>query len=240
MLEPTLPNWPGGGCKTAPSTTTPGPSGRCSVSCIRKNTCLRRWSSNPFIRRETIALPVCGGCPEAIGRVPGAERSSSRDIDGGYRLTAGRVMRLELGGRGYFEWLYACGPGEKAAKPGVWWLGWQRAGHSLPTEGLLSVNRQSRCFRQARAVGSVSTGSDRFCSAWDIAPGVQVSPMPCWRTFATMSLRAGMNLLHLQGLLGHSTIEMTRRYVQMLDDDLVEAHRAHGPIDTFLHQSQKE
>jgi len=64
--------------------------------------------------------------------------------------------------------------------------------------------------------------------------GVQVSPHALRRTFATMSLRAGMNLLHLQGLLGHSTIEMTRRYVQMLDDDLLEAHRVHGPIDNFL------
>jgi site-specific recombinase XerD len=66
--------------------------------------------------------------------------------------------------------------------------------------------------------------------------GVQVTPHALRRTFATMSLRAGMNLLHLQGLLGHSTIEMTRRYVQMLDDDLLEAHREHGPIDFLLHK----
>lgn len=64
--------------------------------------------------------------------------------------------------------------------------------------------------------------------------GVKVSPHALRRTFATMSLRAGMNLLHLQGLLGHSTIEMTRRYVQMVDDDLLEAHNTHGPIDNFL------
>jgi site-specific recombinase XerD len=64
--------------------------------------------------------------------------------------------------------------------------------------------------------------------------GVKVTPHALRRTFATMSLRAGMNLLHLQGLLGHSTIEMTRRYVQMVDDDLLEAHKTHGPIDNFL------
>ncbi|MEW5827796.1 MAG: tyrosine-type recombinase/integrase, partial [Chloroflexota bacterium] len=49
--------------------------------------------------------------------------------------------------------------------------------------------------------------------------GVTVPPHALRRTFATMSLRAGMNLLHLQGLLGHSSIEMTRKYVQMIDDD---------------------
>jgi len=43
-----------------------------------------------------------------------------------------------------------------------------------------------------------------------------------------------MNPLHLQGLLGHSTLEMTRRYVQMVDDDLVEAHHDHGPVDKML------
>lgn len=64
--------------------------------------------------------------------------------------------------------------------------------------------------------------------------GVHVSPHVLRRTFATMSLRAGMNLLNLQGLMGHATIEMTRRYVQMLDDDLIEAHRVHGPIDNIL------
>ncbi len=69
--------------------------------------------------------------------------------------------------------------------------------------------------------------------------GIKVSPHALRRTFATLSLRAGMNLLHLQGLMGHSTIEMTRRYVQMLDDDLVEAHREHGPIDNFLQMSAK-
>ncbi len=54
------------------------------------------------------------------------------------------------------------------------------------------------------------------------------------RTFATLSLKAGMNVLHLQSLLGHSSLEMTRRYVQMVEDDLGEAHNEYGPIDRFL------
>lgn len=70
--------------------------------------------------------------------------------------------------------------------------------------------------------------------------GVKITPHALRRTFATMSLRAGMNLLHLQGLLGHTTIEMTRRYVQMVDDDLLEAHKSHGPVDTFLRSSKRK
>lgn len=64
--------------------------------------------------------------------------------------------------------------------------------------------------------------------------GVHISPHALRRTFATLALRAGMSPLHLQGLLGHTTLEMTRRYTQMIDDDLVQAHREHGPIDNFI------
>jgi site-specific recombinase XerD len=69
--------------------------------------------------------------------------------------------------------------------------------------------------------------------------GIHVSPHALRRTFATLSLRAGMTPLHLQGLLGHTTLEMTRRYVQMVDEDLLAAHRQHGPIDSFLRRSGK-
>jgi len=63
--------------------------------------------------------------------------------------------------------------------------------------------------------------------------GVHVSPHILRRTFATLSLRSGMNPLHLQGLLGHSSLEMTRRYVSMVDTDLLEAHKAYGPVDNL-------
>jgi integrase/recombinase XerD len=64
--------------------------------------------------------------------------------------------------------------------------------------------------------------------------GVHVTPHSLRRTFATLSLKSGMNPLHLQGLLGHSSLEMTRRYIQMVDEDLLEAHKAYGPVDRFL------
>ena len=63
---------------------------------------------------------------------------------------------------------------------------------------------------------------------------LRISPHILRRSFATLSLKAGMNLVHLQGLLGHSSIEMTRHYIQMLDEDLIEAHKSHAPIDNFL------
>jgi site-specific recombinase XerD len=43
-----------------------------------------------------------------------------------------------------------------------------------------------------------------------------------------------MNVLHLQSLLGHSSLEMTRRYVSIVSEDLGESHKEYGPIDRFL------
>ena len=64
--------------------------------------------------------------------------------------------------------------------------------------------------------------------------GVRVTPHALRRTFATLSRRAGMDLLELQALMGHASLDMTKRYIEMLEDDLLEAHREHGPIDKYL------
>ena len=64
--------------------------------------------------------------------------------------------------------------------------------------------------------------------------GVRITPHTLRRTFATLSLRAGMSPLHLQGLLGHSSLEMTNHYVQMLEGDLHSAHKEFGPIDNNI------
>lgn len=63
---------------------------------------------------------------------------------------------------------------------------------------------------------------------------IHISAHSLRRTFATLSLRAGMNVFQLQGLLGHSSLEMTRHYVEMLDEDLVKAHKEHGPVDSIF------
>lgn len=64
--------------------------------------------------------------------------------------------------------------------------------------------------------------------------GIHLTPHMLRRTFAILSLRAGMGELHVQALLGHASLEMVRHYAQMADHDLSIAHRAHGPVDTFF------
>lgn len=64
--------------------------------------------------------------------------------------------------------------------------------------------------------------------------GIAVSPHDLRRFFATGSLRAGMSPIHVQRLLGHTTLAMTQRYAILVDDDLISAHAAHGPIDALM------
>ena len=40
-----------------------------------------------------------------------------------------------------------------------------------------------------------------------------------------------MDVLEPQALMEHALLEMTRHYIQMQDEDLINAHREHGPVD---------
>jgi site-specific recombinase XerD len=63
--------------------------------------------------------------------------------------------------------------------------------------------------------------------------GIKVTAHAMRRTFTILSLRAGMNPLHLQHLGGWESLEMVDRYAQMVDDDLLAEHRAHSPVDSL-------
>lgn len=63
--------------------------------------------------------------------------------------------------------------------------------------------------------------------------GVQFSPHALRRAFATLALRDGMNVLHLQALGGWASLDMVEHYAQMVDDDLLQAHKAHSPMDNL-------
>jgi len=44
-------------------------------------------------------------------------------------------------------------------------------------------------------------------------------------TFAVNYLRRGGSVFHLQKCLGHSTLEMTRRYANLMTEDLQAVHQ---------------
>ena len=63
--------------------------------------------------------------------------------------------------------------------------------------------------------------------------GVRVSPHTLRHSFALAYLRNGGSVLELQKLLGHESLEMTKRYVNLAESDLAQAHRNASPGDCW-------
>ena len=61
--------------------------------------------------------------------------------------------------------------------------------------------------------------------------GVRCSPHTIRHTFAVSYLRDGGDLFSLQKILGHSSLDMTKRYCELSQTDVIERHRLHSPRD---------
>lgn len=61
--------------------------------------------------------------------------------------------------------------------------------------------------------------------------GVRCSPHTLRHTFAVNFLRGGGNLFELQQLMGHEDLTILRRYVELAESDLEQAHRNASPAD---------
>jgi integrase/recombinase XerD len=61
--------------------------------------------------------------------------------------------------------------------------------------------------------------------------GVRCSPHTFRHTFAKTYLMNGGDLFSLQKILGHTSLEMVRIYVNLVDEDVKNQHRKYSPLD---------
>lgn len=64
--------------------------------------------------------------------------------------------------------------------------------------------------------------------------GIRVSPHTFRHTFAKYYLMNGGNIFDLQKILGHTSLEMVKKYLNLLDEDIREQHKKYSPLDSLL------
>lgn len=63
--------------------------------------------------------------------------------------------------------------------------------------------------------------------------GIHVTAHALRRTFTILSLRAGMDILHLQSIGGWESVELVEHYAQIVSRDVLREHRKHSPIESL-------
>jgi integrase/recombinase XerD len=69
--------------------------------------------------------------------------------------------------------------------------------------------------------------------------GVRSSPHTLRYTRAKRFIMAGGDVFTLQKLLGHTTLFMVRRYVEMTSIDVQAQHERYSPADSLLRQARR-
>jgi integrase/recombinase XerD len=161
-------------------------------------------------------------------------------LDSGLRIT--EALTLEAG---RVDWLNCAvtvmGKGRKersvpfSAKTGQALLVYAQARAKGPIKGgefFLGKTGKKVCRSKARKLIL------RYGKAAGIE-GVRMSPHTLRHTFAVLYVRNGGDSFSLQEILGHSTLEMTRNYVNLARRDVAEQHKKFSPME-FLAGRGKE
>lgn len=79
----------------------------------------------------------------------------------------------------------------------------------------------------------------RRLKAYSAHIGTKVTPYMLRHSFAIETLRAGANAFTVQHMLGHTSMAMTKRYVNLVESDLREAMAQANPLNRLLPQRQR-
>ena len=69
--------------------------------------------------------------------------------------------------------------------------------------------------------------------------GVTVTPYHLRHVFALTFIRNGGDVFALQRIMGHSKLDMTRHYVNLVQTDIVKSHAKASPLTTFLQENHR-
>jgi site-specific recombinase XerD len=97
-----------------------------------------------------------------------------------------------------------------------------------PNLNNLFLNRDGRPLTKSRLDGIM-----KYYGRIAGLTGVRCSPHTLRHTFAINYLRNGGDVFSLQKILGHSSLEMTRRYCELADVDIKKAHAIASPVDNL-------
>jgi site-specific recombinase XerD len=99
---------------------------------------------------------------------------------------------------------------------------------ALPNSDLLFLTMDGRPLTKDR-VDKIMTYYGRKAGL----AGVRCSPHTLRHTAAVSFLRNGGDVFSLQRMLGHASLEMTRRYCELADIDVKKAHATASPVDNL-------
>ena len=107
---------------------------------------------------------------------------------------------------------------------------WQREDATAPASPLWASFRNPETGERM-TTNAVRQMLKRVAARADVA---KANPHAFRATFALWSLRSGMDIYTLARLMGHADIAVLKHYLALAETDLAEAHRQHGPVDSYL------
>jgi len=114
----------------------------------------------------------------------------------------------------------------QVAKRALW--RWLEARGEIPGQDLVFVNQRGEACKRRQAEKAIANYGRRA------GLPVKATPHVFRRFFATQWVKSGADLFSCQRILGHSSLEMVRRYAQQVVSDLQEKHRIYSPVDRMM------